>query len=170
MDRIGLLSELLDVYSETFPISGMTRNGLAFERPTPARRMDGSVSSFLPTPRTSDTNGAGQHGDCGPDLRTVVSLLPTPGVADATGGHERRGGERSNELLLKGVVKTLLPTPDASAANSGEHPDTWLVRRERVKATAKNGNGMGMPLSIAAQLIGEPTSPRSDGGNEPLDV
>ena len=31
----------------------------------------------LPTPTTSDTNGAGKHGDGGLDLRTAVSLLPT---------------------------------------------------------------------------------------------
>lgn len=30
---------------------------------------------LLPTPRTSDTNGPGQHGNGGPDLRTVVRCL-----------------------------------------------------------------------------------------------
>jgi hypothetical protein len=44
------------------------------------------------------------------------------------------------------------PTPDAMLANDGENPETWLARRERVKLTAKNGNGMGMPLAIAARL------------------
>jgi hypothetical protein len=46
-----------------------------------------------------------------------------------------------------------LPTPSACIANDGERPETWLARRERVKAKALNGNGMGMPLSIAAQLL-----------------
>lgn len=32
----------------------------------------------LPTPRTSDGNGTGTHGNGGPDLRTAVDLLPTP--------------------------------------------------------------------------------------------
>lgn len=32
-------------------------------------------------------------------------LIPTPSVADATGGHERRGGARGDELLLKGMAK-----------------------------------------------------------------
>ncbi len=44
------------------------------------------------------------------------------------------------------------PTPDASVANDGEGLSTWLARRERVKATAKNGNGMGTPLTIAVQM------------------
>ena len=34
--------------------------------------------TLLPTPTSSDTNGAGAHGTGGPDLRTAVSLLPTP--------------------------------------------------------------------------------------------
>ncbi|WP_366151317.1 hypothetical protein, partial [Clostridioides difficile] len=33
---------------------------------------------MLPTPRSSDTHGAGEHGTGGPDLRTVVTMLPTP--------------------------------------------------------------------------------------------
>lgn len=40
---------------------------------------------MLPSPRTSDTNGAGRHGDGGMDLRTAVAempLLPTPAVND----------------------------------------------------------------------------------------
>jgi len=39
-------------------------------------RTQGEV--LLPTPTVSDTNGPGQHGDGGPDLRTAMSLLPTP--------------------------------------------------------------------------------------------
>lgn len=35
----------------------------------------------------------------------ALSLLPTPSVADSMGGHERRGGVRGEELLLKGIAK-----------------------------------------------------------------
>lgn len=35
--------------------------------------LDVVVNHCLPSPRTSDTNGAGHHGAGGPDLRTVVS-------------------------------------------------------------------------------------------------
>jgi hypothetical protein len=59
----------------------------------------------------------------------------------------------------------LLPTPSAILANDGESTTTWLARRERVKLTAANGNGMGMPLTIAALLIGENTSKPSDAGS-----
>jgi hypothetical protein len=38
---------------------------------------------LLPTPRTTDGNGAGHHGTGGMDLRTTVTLLPTPTETDA---------------------------------------------------------------------------------------
>ena len=37
-------------------------------------------------------------------LETGGRLLPTPSVADAMGGHEKRGGTRGDELLLKGIA------------------------------------------------------------------
>lgn len=55
-----------------------------------------------------------------------MALLPTPSVAD----YERRGGERGEELLLKGVARaaaegSLLPTPTAmDSRSSGGNPDT----------------------------------------------
>ena len=58
---------------------------------------------LLPTPRTSDTNGAGQHGDGGLDLRTVASLLPTPRATDGTkGGPNQRGS--SGDLMFPSAV------------------------------------------------------------------
>lgn len=42
-----------------------------------------TVTKTMPTPRTSDANGAGSHGDGGPDLRTAIAkLLPTPTARD----------------------------------------------------------------------------------------
>lgn len=67
-----------ETYSGAWPKRGMTRSGAAFELPMPALRIDGSGCSSLPTPRASDANGSGTHGDGGMDLRTAVQLLPTP--------------------------------------------------------------------------------------------
>jgi hypothetical protein len=50
------------------------------------------------------------------------------------------------------------PTPDASVAQFGEKPNTWLARREREKLKGQNGNGMGMPLTIAVQIWPTPTA------------
>lgn len=40
-----------------------------------ATEAGGGHRRLLPTPRTSDANGAGTHGDGGPGLRTVVNCL-----------------------------------------------------------------------------------------------
>lgn len=58
----------------------------------------------------------------------------------------------------------MLPTPAASVANDGEGPETWLERRERVKAKGINGNGMGMPLTIAVQLLPTPEAKLATSG------
>ena len=155
----------------TWPTSGMTRNGQAFELPTPelhtgdsecsllptagvagggkqipedaiwsgkaAYKPDGTKvqvhldriemllkppTPLMPTPRTSDTNGACAHGTGGPDLRTVVSLLPT-----ATARDWRSAG----------------------------HLESHLERAEK----------HAQPLSeILHLLTGATTNPRSDGG------
>lgn len=86
------------------------------------------------------------------------ALLPTPESSDATGGRvaSELGGVRpsgSKRAVTLGTALALLPTPDASASNNGEDVENWLARRERVKATGVNGNGMGTPLAMAVQLL-----------------
>ena len=59
--------------------------------------LPGTVRELLPTPRTSDQFGAGMHGDGGMDLRTTVTLLPTPTAVtsrNATSG--RKPGAKFN--------------------------------------------------------------------------
>ena len=76
--------------------------------PRPARLT--TPIRLLPTPRTSDTNGAGGHGKGGLDLRTAVTLLPTPTTQPDTGnGHARNLGKEVR----------LLPTPRASDGPHG---------------------------------------------------
>lgn len=69
--------------------------------------------ALLPTPMVGSTSPAA-HGQISGDYRRKMgealdqmpaALIPTPSVADATGGHERRGGARGDELLLKGLAK-----------------------------------------------------------------
>lgn len=50
--------------------------------------------------------------------------------------------------------------------NDGEGADMWLARRERVKLAANNGNGMGMPLTIAVQLLPTPSVADTQGGRK----
>jgi hypothetical protein len=59
---------------------GMAKEGQA-RRPGPTGNELGRALTLLPTPRSSDMNGEGRHGEGGADLRTVASelrLLPTP--------------------------------------------------------------------------------------------
>jgi DNA (cytosine-5)-methyltransferase 1 len=103
----------------------------------PGERVTGPPSgepALLPTPRTSDTNGPGQHGDGGIDLRTAVTLLPTPAVNDMGEGKTpdawdewtatmqvRHGNGNGHGKSLAIEAQRLLPTPsaEASAGHSG---------------------------------------------------
>lgn len=113
----------------------------------------GIAVKLLPTPRTSDTNGAGVHGDGGMDLRTAVSLLPTPRATrggSATETMYSLGGARTDESRPQGEV--LLPTPSASFASTTANfrPDGTPY-----------GEGYGMTLLDAVRLL--PTTTASDG-------
>ena len=50
----SLLCEHSAVFSETWPTSGMTRSGVAYELPTWEPVTDGSECSYLPTPVASE--------------------------------------------------------------------------------------------------------------------
>ena len=162
----GLFCEHLDVYSETFPTSGMTANGAAYALPTWEPPTDDSgYSSLLPTVTTSETTGAGSgpNKTGGPNLRTAVTLLPsprasegekggpnmrgskgdlmlssaavrifqTPSVADALGGHGRRGGKRSSELLLNGQVKELYGANTSRRSDAGNLDSDGQLRGQQ---------------------------------------
>lgn len=68
----NLLCEHLDVFSETWPNSGMTCGGTAYALPTWEHRTDASVSSssqLLPTPTVQD--GANTGGPSQFDRNTL---------------------------------------------------------------------------------------------------
>lgn len=168
-----------EVFSETWPASGTTRAGSAYAQPTWEHRTAGSACSSSPSLLKTPTsqlavNGGSQHpdkrkaGGHGPTLADEIEhLLPTPLSRDGKG--EAANPARTGGPSLPDAVQTLLPTPGARASNDGEGPETWLARRERVKAARVNGNGMGMPLTIAVQLLpstGAPTPPPSSGGSD----
>ena len=128
---------------------------------------------LLPTPKASDGERGRDKARARPDekgreLATVLrDSLPTP-RANSAMAVDLRTQQNRPELQpnLETVMARMLPTPAACVANDGERPETWLARRERVKAKGINGNGMGMPLTIAAQLL--PTTTVNDAGNSTL--
>lgn len=138
-----------------------------------------TVVGLLPMPTTNDakndTAPPGQSDRNSPGLPTVVTdLLPTP-RADQRDASPRTPREGWRPSLMEAVQ--LLPTPNASVANDGERPETWLARAEKLKEKHGNGNGVGMPLSIAVQLLPTPTrnndrqatakNPRNGPGTSP---
>ncbi|UYL85448.1 cytosine-specific methyltransferase [Acidovorax phage Alfacinha3] len=74
------------------------------------------------------------------------SLFPRPMWAPATGA---QGGSASHGAW---------PTPAASVPNDRETPATWHARAAKLKAKHGNGNGAGMPLTVAAVEFSEKPS------------
>lgn len=153
----------------TLPASGMTLAGRLYELPMsgPATAAPDSSSSLLPTPVVTDGAGArnatsgrkeGSRHHSGTTLSDFAMLLPTPSAADGLGGHERRGGDRGDELLLAGLVKdvTLLPTPAAWDGDRG--PDYARMGRE-------DSGGDDLVTSMA-RLLPTPTRRDHKGHNQ----
>jgi DNA (cytosine-5)-methyltransferase 1 len=109
---------------------------------------------LLPSPRTSDTNGAGHHGDGGMDLRTAVAeipLLPTP--AAERGGRNKSASEGAAVRWGLDYIDRLLPTPtsrDSHNAGDPERTDARMAER-------------GQPLSEVAVNVLMPTPRATDG-------
>jgi len=116
-----------------------------------------------PRERTVAVDAAGVTGGRGADARATGRRAWFDLAADAD--DEPGDGERSRAGSSLGGTEaglTLLPTP-AVVMNDGEDKETWLARRERVKARGINGNGMGMPLPIAVQLLPTPRTTDMNG-------
>jgi hypothetical protein len=103
---------LADEVEHLLPTPGATESGGV--RAVPGKRTHGGpdhgprlrdvVPALLPTPMRADGERASASFSRGnPTL--AGALLPTPQVADVTGGHRTRSGDRSGELLLPGVAE-----------------------------------------------------------------
>jgi len=76
--------------------------------------------------------------------------------------------ELNREQPTLATAVQLWPTPAACNPQDGEELETWLARRELIKAQKKNGNGMGTPLAIAVQMWPTPAARDwRDNGTEP---
>ncbi len=79
-----------------------------------------------------------------------VKRWPTALARDAN-GPQRGVNAQGGEGLAQAVRSGRWPTPAASNFNDGEDPRKWRARQEALRAKGNNGNGAGVPLSIAAQ-------------------
>ena len=132
--------------------------------PRPARLT--TPRRLLPTPRTSDTNGAGAHGQGGLDLRTAVTLLPTPTTQPDTGnGHARNLGKEVR----------LLPTPMATDGKGGGPADLdrhspplkGLAKYGYLDRFGEYGEAIARHERVFARTAPSPTEP-GRGGNPRL--
>ncbi len=123
---------------ENWPTAGGTRSGSLFQRPmwAPATAGNGGSVSRGGTWLTP-------HGMSGMDSKTG-----RPGAA----------GEFAKQA-------TNWPTPSASVANDRESPESWHARAATLKAKHMNGNGAGLPLTVAAAQWPTPAARDSKGAN-----
>ena len=118
----GFFCEHWDVFLGTFPTSGMTVNGAAYELPTWEPATDGSASSsLLPTATARDWRSGGTPESYQERAQTIAqplseirNLLPTPTVSDTNGA----GVHGDGGLDLRTTV-SLLRTPCAAEAEGG---------------------------------------------------
>lgn len=86
-------------------------------------------------------------------LAMAVKMLPTPSAADGLGGHERRGGDRGEELLLAGLAKDvtrLLPTPNTK--------DGMGARSDEALARAMTKGGCFNLKDVMPRMLPTPTT------------
>lgn len=131
--------------------------------------------TLLPSPRTSDTNGAGVHGSGGMDLRTAVSLLPTPTTEPTTGnGHARNLGTEARMLPMPQAMDTA-GAMDDRRSTSGYGPAlrdiTALLPTPRATDGTKGGpNQRGssgdLMLPSAVTLLPTPSVADVEGGRK----
>jgi len=113
--------------------------------------VDGEGLTLLPTPQTSDTNGPGEHGTGGPDLRTAVSLLPAPRAT--------RGGSSTE-------TSKLLPTPRATN-NENRQSDGYGGKDGNYHGLVNGMSSWGQyaaAIARAEQAIGRPAPPPTEIG------
>lgn len=67
-----------------------------------------------------------------------------------TGLRSAYSARRKSAQHTNGNASSSWPTPAAMVPNDGEDPESWRARAEQLKEKHHNGNGAGVPLSVAA--------------------
>ena len=96
---------------------------------------------LLPTPRTTDMNGPGVHGEGGMDLRTAATLLPTPRATRGGSNTEIAyglGGSRTDEARTQGQV---VPGTDWGTYAAAVERWARVIGREAPSPVRHDGKG-----------------------------
>ena len=59
------------------------------------------------------------------------------------------------------------PTPSAALTNDGEEPESFMARAAKLKEQGINGNGAGIPLTVACKQMHGPQDPKQTGAESP---
>ncbi len=146
--------------------------------PEAQKRADTKRTTGLPTEAmylaTPDCNTSTySNGLKGTNLREQTAAWPTPNAHVIE--HKSRppiveGTRKPSDPQISTAdyavhVFSQWPTPSASVANDGESPQTWHARAAKLKEKHGNGNGAGLPLTVAAVQWPTPAARDSKGAN-----
>ena len=148
-------------FSQTWPKSGMTRNGIAFERPTSVRRIDENECGLLPTPRAIYGEHPGMVDRS--HLTGAVHFWPTPQAHDATGGRGKNNLFADGHYYPHDLADAVMwPTPNVP--NGGRSPKNGMSRT----GMTPDGKKRQVGLENAVKLWPTPTAEDSQcKGNHP---
>lgn len=130
----------LAVFSETFPRSGMTRNGTVYRRQPLVPLTGGTASGLLPTPvarddgKSPEAHMAMKRRMPGGERKTITSLSvlarndfrqadgteawPTPTASDARKGYSTPPGSQRGRETLSGAVHSRMDSPRVDATGT----------------------------------------------------
>jgi hypothetical protein len=111
------LVEGWEPFSETWPRSGMMRNGIAYRRAPLAPLTDEIASGLLPTPEASNTKAVALRS-AGRSPRNFLAPLPTPRASDGNKGTRTAEGAAREVARNRG--------PDLGAVAGGPLNPTWI--------------------------------------------
>lgn len=117
------------VFSETWPRSGLMRNGTAYRLPPLAPLTGGTECGLLPTPEASNTKLVALRSGGREPKDFSKPLWPTPNVY---GLHNRPGASAKSGWGLSSAVK-LWPTPTAITDTGGAAMCKWGGSGSRAK-------------------------------------
>lgn len=122
--------------------------------------LENQIAAHLSTPRTTDSQGPGLHGDGGMDLRTAVreNLLPTP--------RSQNGEPRNNKVWARPLDQpqnlenalALLPTPMAGDAKSARNS---TATRTKIPPTGVHAGDTLTDILVPKKSTGAATKPLS---------
>jgi hypothetical protein len=126
------------LFSETWPRSGMTRNGIAYRRAPLVRLTDEIGSGLLPTPRAEgmDAMGSGTHAK--DSLVLQSRQWPTPTARDWKGTPLSLDTLPTNSRPLNEAVRARRwPTPTSNDCKPAGQSEVLEYRQENRRTTAQ---------------------------------